>query len=202
MSKPLQKQLWKNIIENKIKNQDRVLNLIGKNGVLKELGDTVLSGDSLNNEAKASLIYFKELFGENFIRRDEENSINAFLNYGYSIIRSFIARSIVSHGLMPFLGVFHCNQYNQFNLADDLVEVFRPLIDLFVIKNYKGQILDSKEKAKLLNLVNYNVLIEGQIQTLSYAIEIFVQSYLKSLKEGKNFLKEVEIIDLEIHKYE
>ena len=189
LPKPLQKQLWKKIIENKIKNQDKVLSFIGKGGLLKSLYETVLSGDSSNNEAKASLIYFKEIFGEGFVRRDENNGINAFLNYGYSIIRSFIARSIVSHGLMPFLGIFHCNQFNQFNLADDLIEIFRPIVDYYVSKVFVGQKLNTNEKANLLNLVNYNVIIDGQKQTLSYAIELFVQSFQKSLREQKKLLK-------------
>lgn len=202
LPKPLQKQLWKKIIENKIKNQDKVLSFIGKGGLLKSLYETVLSGDSSNNEAKASLIYFKEIFGEGFVRRDENNGINAFLNYGYSIIRSFIARSIVSHGLMPFLGIFHCNQFNQFNLADDLIEIFRPIVDYYVSKVFVGQKLNTNEKANLLNLVNYNVIIDGQKQTLSYAIELFVQSFQKSLREQKNCLKEVWIVELEYHSYE
>lgn len=202
LSKPLKKRLWKSIIENKIRNQDKVLELIGKGNALKELSETVLSGDSSNNEAKASLLYFKLLFGESFARRDEENAINAFLNYGYSIIRSFIARSVVAHGFMPFLGICHSNQFNQFNLADDLIEVFRPVVDLYVINNFKGQELNSAEKAKLLNLINSNVKIDGQRQSLSYAIEIFVQSYQKSLKEGEVLLKEVEIVNLEMHSYE
>ena len=76
LSKPLQKQLWKKIIESKINNQNRVLSLVGKNNVLKELQETVLSGDSNNNEATASMIYFRTLFGEGFKRCDEENKIN------------------------------------------------------------------------------------------------------------------------------
>lgn len=202
LSKPLQKQLWKRIIENKIKNQDRVLSYVGKQGYLKDLYENVLSGDTSNNEAKASLIYFKELFGDDFTRRDESNGINSYLNYGYSIVRSFVARSIVSHGFMPFLGVFHCNQFNQFNLADDIIEVFRPVVDLYVFKNYSGQELSSKEKAKLLNLINYNVLIDNQKQTLSYAIEIFVQSFQKSLKQEEVCLKEIVVENLEMHQYE
>ncbi len=202
LPKPLQKQLWKKIIENKIKNQDKVLSFIDKEGTLKNLYETVLSGDSSNNEAKASLIYFKKLFGDVFSRREDSNEINAFLNYGYSIIRSFVARSIVSHGLMPFLGIFHSNQFNQFNLADDLLEVFRPIVDLYVLKNFTGQKLDSKEKSKMLNLINYNVITNGQNQTISYAIEIFVQSYQKSLKEKTDCLKEVYITDLALHSYE
>ena len=201
LSKPLQKQLWKKIIENKIKNQDAVLGMMNKKDKLKILYESVASGDALNNEAKASLIYFKELFGTDFSRR-EENDINSFLNYGYAIIRGFVARSIVAHGLMPFLGIFHCNQFNQFNLADDLMEIFRPMVDAYTVKNFSGQKLSSKEKAGILNLINYNVVVDGQKQALSHAIEMFVQSYQKSIKEGKVCLKEVSIVNLEMHSYE
>lgn len=202
-SKPLQKQLWKSIIENKIKNQNDVLNMCGGNDNLLHFKNSVLSGDSGNNEAKASLIYFKELFGKNFIRRDDNFAINSFLNYGYSIIRGFVARSIVIHGMQPFLGINHKNQFNQFNLADDLMEVFRPIVDLYV-KIYLSDVkeLTPKIKAELLNLINYDVLIDGQKQTVSYAIELFVQSFQKSLKESMVCLKEVGITRLEMHNYE
>lgn len=202
-SKPLQKQLWKSVIENKIGNQNDVLNMCGGSDSLKELKESVLSGDSSNNEAKASLIYFKELFGKNFIRRNDDISINAFLNYGYSIIRGFVARSIVVHGLQPFLGINHSNQFNQFNLADDLIEIFRPLVDLYV----KIHLSDEKElttniKGELFNIINIDVMVDNQVQTLSYAIELFVQSFQRSLKENKNCLKEIKIIGLEMHQYE
>lgn len=202
-SKPLQKQLWQKIVINKIKNQNEVLNICGGLDKLKDLQESVLSGDSGNNEAKASLIYFKELFGKNFVRRDDTIGINACLNYGYSIVRGFVARSIVMHGMQPFLGINHCNQLNQFNLADDLIEIFRPVVDLYV-KIYLSDVkeLTPKIKAELLNLINYDVLIDGQKQTVSYAIELFVQSFQKSLKESKVCLKEVEITRLEMHKYE
>lgn len=202
-SKPLQKQLWQKIVINKIKNQNEVLNICGGLDKLKDLQESVLSGDSGNNEAKASLIYFKELFGKNFVRRDDTIGINACLNYGYSIVRGFVARSIVMHGMQPFLGINHCNQLNQFNLADDLMEIFRPVVDLYV-KIYLSDVkeLTPKIKAELLNLINYDVLIDGQKQTVSYAIELFVQSFQKSLKESKVCLKEVDITRLEMHNYE
>lgn len=202
-SKPLQKQLWQKIVINKIKNQNEVLNICGGSDKLKTLQESVLSGDSGNNEAKASLIYFKELFGKNFLRRDDTIGINACLNYGYSIVRGFVARSIVMHGMQPFLGINHCNQLNQFNLADDLMEIFRPVVDLYV-KIYLSDVkeLTPKIKAELLNLINYDVLIDGQKQTVSYAIELFVQSFQKSLKESKVCLKEVDITRLEMHNYE
>ena len=201
-SKPLKKQLWQSIIKNKIENQNEVLNICGGFDKLKPLQESVLSGDSGNNEAKASLIYFKELFGKNFIRR-EDNNINSFLNYGYSIIRGFVARSIASHGLLPFLGIFHCNQYNQFNLADDLIEVFRPLVDLYVKLVLKDeQEINSSVKAQLFNLVNYDVKVGSQKQALSYAIDMYVESFQKSIKENKNCLKNIKITRLEQHQYE
>ena len=202
LQKPLQKQLWQSIIKNKIKNQNEVLNAIGIYDKLKILQDSVLSGDSSNNEAKASLIYFKELFGKGFVRRDE-NVINGFLNYGYSIIRGLVARSVVIHGLTPFIGIFHSNNYNQFNLADDLMEIFRPIVDLFVKFNLeKENELDSQSKAEIFSIINIDVIIDNQKQTVANAIDMFVESFVKSLKENKNMLKEVSLCGLEYHTYE
>lgn len=202
LSKPLQKQLWQSVIKNKINNQNEVLNYCGIYDKLKNLQDSVLSGDSSNNEAKASLIYFKELFGRGFVRRDG-NSINSFLNYGYSIIRGFVARSIVVHGLTPFIGIFHSNNYNQFNLADDLMEIFRPLADLFVKFKLENEIkLDSSVKATIFSLINIDVVIDSQKQTLANAIDMVVESFVKSLKEKKNLLKEVSLCGLHYHEYE
>lgn len=203
VSKPLNKQLWQSIIKNKIKNQNEVLNICGKYDKLLDFYQTVTSGDGTNNEAKASLRYFKELFGKNFVRRDDSNDINAFLNYGYSIVRGFVARSVVVHGLTPFLGIFHSNGFNQFNLADDLIEVFRPVVDLFV-KIYLSdeKTLSSDVKAKIYNLVNVDVIVDDQKQPLSYAIDMLVQSYVRSIKENKNVLKNIDICGLEIHEYE
>lgn len=202
LQKPLQKQLWQSIIKNKIKNQNEVLNAIGIYDKLKILQDSVLSGDSSNNEAKASLIYFKELFGKCFIRRDE-NVINGFLNYGYSIIRGLVARSVVIHGLTPFIGIFHSNNYNQFNLADDLIEIFRPIVDLFVKFNLEQENkLDSQAKAKIFSIINIDVKIDNQKQTVANAIDMFVESFVKSLKENKNLLKVVSLCGLNYHTYE
>lgn len=203
ISKPFQKQLWKTIVENKINNQNEVLNICGGCDKLKSLRDSVLSGDSSNNEAKASLIYFKELFGNGFVRRDDGNAINSFLNYGYSIIRGFVARSIAVHGLQPFLGINHSNQLNQFNLADDLMEPFRPIVDLFVkIYLLNEPELTTKIKSDIYNIINIDVSIDEQKNPLSYAIEQYVQSFQKSIKENKNLMKEIKIIGLEMHQYE
>lgn len=202
LSKPIQKQIWQSLIKNKIKNQNDVLNFCGKCDILKTYYENVLSGDKGNNEAKAGLIYFKELFNKGFVRRDD-NPINAFLNYGYSIIRGLIARSIVVHGLMPFLGIFHSNNYNQFNLADDLIEVFRPLVDLFVrVKLANETELTPQIKAEIFSILSIDVLVDNQKQTVNNAVDILVESYVKSLKENKNLIKEVSLCGLNYHLYE
>lgn len=201
--KPLQKNLWQTVVKNKIANQNEVLNLIGCKDKLKPLSATVLSGDSANNEAKASAIYFKSLFGKDFARKNELLSTNAMLNYGYAVVRGSVARSVVAHGLLPFLGIFHHNQFNQFNLADDLMEIFRPLVDLFV----KCELKDKSEltpavKFSLCDLINYDLIINGQKQTLNNAIDMFVESFAKSIMSKTNCLKTVSVFGLNRHKYE
>ena len=205
--KPLEKRLWQSIVKCKIKNQSTILQFAGseKESTLVSLSDKVVSGDSTNQEAVASAIYFPALFGKGFTR-GSENIINACLNYGYAIIRGIVARSVVSHGLMPFLGINHCSQLNNFNLADDLIEVFRPIVDLFVLTNF-GQIkecteLNTQLKLEIYNLVNCDVWIDGCRQTVAYAIDLFVSSFVKSIKEGENFLKFPQIIPLQQHRYE
>ena len=203
MPKPLQKNLWQSIIKNKILNQNQVLNISGYKDKLKLLANNVLSGDSSNNEAKASAIYFKDLYGKNFTRKNDSLITNAMLNYGYAIIRGCVARSVVIHGLLPFLGIFHHNQFNQFNLADDLMEIFRPMVDLYV----KTELKDCKElsaqvKFSLCDLINYDILIDDKKQTLNNTIDMFVESFAKSITTQKNCLKTVSILGLSRHQYE
>lgn len=202
LSKPTKKQLWQKVVKNKIKNQNEVLVAFGHYDELTDLERKVLSGDATNIEAQASLKYFKLLFGENFKRR-EEDSINSFLNYGYSIIRGFVARSLVCHGLMPFYGINHSNQFNQFNLADDLMEPFRPVVDFYV----KTFLSDESEmtpsiKAKIYDLINFDVEISGQKQTVCNAADMYVESFVRSLKENKVMLFDINIVRLERHRYE
>ncbi len=202
MPKPLQKQLWQALVKNKIANQNQVLNLCGGYDELKPLIGAVLSDDSTNVEAKASLVYFKALFGNQFVRRDD-NVINACLNYGYAIIRGFMARSITAHGLLPFLGIHHANQLNNFNLADDLMEVFRPVVDLFVKQKLSAVIeLTPAVKAELYNLMNVEVSVGRARYSLDYAIELLVQNFIKSAKEKSNCLMPITLQGLEIHQYE
>ncbi len=131
---PQKKQLWQKIVQQKIRNQGFVLEQVGyfnETKRLNRMANQVKSGDKENVEAQAALIYFQTLFGKTF-KRSEENNINAHLNYAYTVLRSAIARALVLYGWLPQLGIFHRSEVNPFNLADDFVEPFRPLVDLMV----------------------------------------------------------------------
>lgn len=159
LPKPLQKQLWQQIVKQKIRNQALCLRLLKKQGAetLEALADSVRSGDGDNREAVAAAVYFPALFGEHF-SREQDCLQNAALNYGYAILRGCIARNLVVHGLEPCLGLHHCNAQNNFNLADDLIEPYRPLVDLYVASCVEptGE-LTPKRKQQLFNLTTYLV---------------------------------------------
>lgn len=134
-SEPLNKNLWKQIVQLKIENQARVLEALLETlgaKVLKGYARQVKSGDSDNREAVAAQYYWPRLMGEGFKRRDEQQFANSFLNYGYAVLRGAAARAVCAAGLLPSWGLGHSNRDNAFCLADDLMEPFRPLVDLTV----------------------------------------------------------------------
>ncbi|MEO0280786.1 MAG: type II CRISPR-associated endonuclease Cas1 [candidate division WOR-3 bacterium] len=155
-SLPLKKQLWKQIISEKINSQASVLKkLKGSDFGLYYISEKVQSGDSTNLEAYSSKIYWKELFGEKFKRDKDLPGVNSILNYGYTILRAMTARAVCCSGLNPTLGIFHHNKYNSFCLADDLMEPYRPIVDeltyrliiqsgiqLFLTKELKKEIIE------------------------------------------------------------
>ena len=180
IAKPRLKNLWKRIIEKKIYNQAQCLI---KNGIdagkLTELAQSVFSGDSDNKEAQASAFYFPKLFGKNFTR-DNDCLINSCLNYAYAIVRGVIARHICARGFLPCLGVFHCNSFNPFNLADDLIEPFRPIVDYFVYNNVDdlGTSFGPHSKKLLFSILNLEVYSDNEKHSLSYAVEREVESII------------------------
>ena len=126
----LRKQLWKQIVEAKIKNQSALLEkLHGKGTLLKPFYANVKSGDSDNREGIAARLYWTALYGNDFVRDRAAEGINALLNYGYTVLRAATARALVSAGLTPSLGIFHHNRSNAFPLADDMMEPYRPFVD-------------------------------------------------------------------------
>ena len=122
--------MWQKIIKQKIKNQSDVLKILFNNDELDIYHDKVKSGDTTNIEAQASKKYWAILF-DNF-KRHSDSKHNAALDYGYAIIRGTISKFVASGGLIPCLGVHHCNELNPFNLVEDLIEPFRPFVDLLV----------------------------------------------------------------------
>lgn len=130
MSLPLQKQLWKRIVKQKIANQAEVLAISGRDGYdrLIELASSVRSGDPDNREAVAARCYFP-LLKDGYVR-EEVSATSSILNYGYAVVRSTLARAVVSHGFITSVGLHHDNGRNEFNLVDDLIELFRPMVDL------------------------------------------------------------------------
>jgi len=139
----------------------------------------VKSGDSESIESLAAAYYFKELFGREFTRQSESDMRNAALNYGYAVLRSSIARSLVAYGLNPLFGLWHANQLNAFNLADDFLEPFRPVVDLYVVKNVtKEANLTPELKRELAGLLYFRVQDSfAHTITLTNAIKNLVASY-------------------------
>ena len=191
MPKPIQKRMWQDIIIKKIENQAMCLKLLGIDGYdnLNILSESVQSGDTTNVESTAAAMYFKLLYGEHYTRRSDI-IINSALNYGYAIVRGMIARSLVAYGFEPSIGLFHHSELNNFNLADDIIEVFRPLVDLYITINIPSYIdeLNSQVKREIFNVTNQIVLINGKKYNLQTAIDSVISSLSKSYHEGKNCL--------------
>jgi len=132
-SSSVKDKLWRNIIKQKIANQAEVLKTAGKEYAhLLELSKIVSSGDKENIEGRAAKYYWTALFGSDFKRDRNQDGINAILNYGYTILRSLTARAVMGSGLNPALGIHHRNTMNPLRLVDDIMEPFRPVIDILV----------------------------------------------------------------------
>lgn len=204
ISKPLKKRLWQSIIIQKILNQANCLKILGINEykILENYAESVQSGDSTNVEACAAMIYFKSLFGNRFTRRSD-SIINSALNYGYSIVRGMIARSLVSYGFETSIGIFHHNELNNFNLADDLIEPFRPLVDLYIISVIpeSADSLSSQIKRDILNVTNQLMIIDNKKYNIQNAIEVLVSSLSNSYRNEINNLVLPELIVPQEYKF-
>lgn len=203
--RPLVKQAWASIVRRKIENQAAVLRFCAKTGVdrMDSYARRVRSGDTENLEGQAAAFYFTQLFGQGFYRA-EERWVNAALDYGYAVLRGAIARGLVAHGMHPPIGLFHASEQNTFNLADDLIEPFRPLVDLHVAKNpaFTEGDLSPQDKAELVALLNVDVgMPQGKMSALS-AIEYAVESLARLFEEGNSELELPALIGLQAHRLE
>ena len=184
---PAKKRFWQQLVTAKIGNQAECLALCGKTQeavFLHSRARAVTSGDKDNLEAAAAAYYFPALFGTGFTRSADDGR-NAALNYGYAILRGYAARCAAVYGLLPWEGLHHCSQLNQYNLADDLMEPFRPVVDLYVAANVdEASTLAPALKHALFGLMNADILSGGQHHSVAYAMERLVQSLRTGMEKG------------------
>lgn len=192
----------RSIIKRKIKHQRQVLELIDAKDTIEQLkryeeNIELKTSPIQSQEAVASRMYFQALFGTTF-RRFEEDALNGALNYGYMILRSLIATKIVAKGLHPSLGLFHTSQLNSYNLADDIIEVFRPMIDCVVWKYPpKEERLTKEERQRLLHILQQEVVFKRSRCSLDVCIELYIDSIVETMNTGKK----ISLPTLEIEEY-
>lgn len=180
--------LHKLLIKNKIENQTDLLKHYNKNSnsiaKMVELASSIEIGDVTNREGLTAKIYFRALFGSDFKRFDDD-VINAGLNYGYAILRSQISKSIIAKGLHPSLGIIHKGANNFFNLSDDIIEVFRPIIDEYVYLNLvDAMFLTKQNRIELIRCTTKDCLIKNQRQSVFNTIEIYIEKIINVFETG------------------
>ena len=200
LGKPQRKRLWQHIVQRKLVNQSEVLNRRGQEQPahrLQTIAERVRSGDPDNHESQGAQVYFPALFGKGFSRRKQALH-NAALDFGYAIVRATLARSLVAHGFITALGIHHRSELNPFNLADDLLEPFRPIVDEHVLTHFpletEERELRRTDKATLVNILHHDV---GQLDktdevgrcTVLHAAESTVISLVQRLNDGEQHLR-------------
>lgn len=182
----LKKQLWKQLVEAKIRNQAALLSKLNKEGeLLKPYYNNVKSGDADNREGAAAHLYWQMLFGKGFVRDREWPGVNTLLNYGYTILRAATARAIVSSGLLPAVGLFHHNRSNAFPLADDLMEPFRPYVDevVYQLAESDNLELNKETKAQLIQVLYADTQFNKVLRPLSVGLTMTTASLVKCLEK-------------------
>ncbi|MDQ7045708.1 MAG: type II CRISPR-associated endonuclease Cas1 [Sulfurimonas sp.] len=187
MKVPLKKQIWQKIITQKIINQSQLLEYFDKDNLqLELLTNKVKSGDSENLEALAARRYWSKLFDDFTRDQKKGDPRNIALNYGYAIVRGAVARSLVSYGLLPTFGVFHNSELNAYNLADDMIEPLRPMVDMVVKKLEIEDELDVhlgvSVKSALLNVLVMQMQLDDENVTVLNLCDIMAHSFVKSMK--------------------
>lgn len=188
--------LWRCIIEQKILNQSIVLDRFGHNresAELHNIAEGINNGNTVAVEGYAASLYFKTLFPKLIRKTNEIDARNDALNYGYAILRATILRSIAANGLLSAIGIWHSSDLNPGNLADDIIEPFRPIVDNVVREIFQEKpeqpTIYKAEKLKLIGILQENIIIDGKNISVSQAIDICVGSVRKSFLNCENVLK-------------
>lgn len=197
MSEPLKKRLWQAIVQNKIENQAAVLAHRSPEGAsaMREMMRWVRSGDPDNVEARAARHYWSRLFSE-FTRSNEGDRRNKLLNYGYAVVRAAVARSLVASGFLPAIGLNHNSATNAFNLADDVVEPFRPFVDRIVVEmagppsTWRDE-LTIEDRRALAAVLLENADLGGEQVSLLVASEMTAVSLARAIEQ-----KSVDVLKL------
>ncbi len=188
LNKDFKDNLWKKVIRSKINNQALVLRLLTVDekvvNHLDKYAEEIQDGDISNREGLAAKMFFRSIYGANFIRF-ADGTINDALNYGYAIIRSAITRTLVSYGFNCVLGIHHVGETNPFNLTDDLMEPFRPLIDYWVVLHNDELVesLSRNNRAELVGIVNKNIMIDNKRSRIRYAIDRYIRSFVTAIEQ-------------------
>lgn len=178
ISRPLKKRLWQRIVKAKITNQAEVLNQLGSDGSkIKGFAKEVLSGDTSNRESVAASAYFKRLLPRGNRR---VGPYTPALDYGYTVLRSGIGRTAVSGGWLVSRGIHHSNNLNAFNLVDDLIEPFRPVVDLLVVQEELGGDLTPAVKRRLASI--FEVLVKTKMGEVP--VQVAIEEELDTLKSA------------------
>lgn len=179
---PIKKRVWQRVVRDKITKQAAFLrerDHLEAAQLLDSLVPEVRSGDSTNREAQSARIYFLTLFGKGF-SRDDDSPLNAALNYGYAVLLSMVNREVVSRGYLTQCGICHRNEYNQFNLACDFMEPFRPVVDRQV-SDYLSGSFDADIRRALADIANISLSYRGGTYRLGSVVSMYVQDCLNAL---------------------
>ena len=186
-------QIWTTIIAQKILNQAFYLGSCGfleKSQSVIDLYHGLDLFDPSNREGHAARIYFNTLFGNDF-SREQDSNINAALDYGYTLILSMFAREIVLSGCMTQFGLKHANQFNQFNLASDIMEPFRPIIDRIVYENRNSSFV--KIKRELFTIFSDTFRYNGKDMYLSNIVSDYTKKVIQALNQPEKGVPEFRI---------
>jgi CRISP-associated protein Cas1 len=207
LDKPTGKRAWATIVRAKINNQAFCMKTInaGDHERLESYSRRVRSGDTGNMEAQAAAYYFPQIMGRSF-HRSQDVWANAALDYGYAVMRGACARALVAHGMLPTIGLFHSSEQNAFNLADDLIEPYRAVVDLHVATNRKTDEsvdLSPADKVALVGLLNIDVAMPRGVMSVLSSIEQAAESLARLYDGGSEQVLEMpRLIGLNQHRYE
>jgi len=179
--------IWQTIIKQKMDNQIAFARWTGVEQERLELMEDLVSdlvvGDKTNREGHVAKVYFDSLYGKSFTRGDD-SVINAAMNFGYAILRSCMARIVVGNGLVTMLGIFHKNEFNSFNLVDDLMEPYRPLMDYWINQNLLGDknYLSYESRLEIIKFMNQKIKVKGKKMSIDNSMQEFVTSFITAIE--------------------